>query len=134
MSVWGEKRYISFTCAALVWYDSLDGTSILCRVANMLMSQSGFKLSYPSCLPRGILYPQKLALTSPTSGGRSVDIVRSRTQTTEFVFVFVLLCRLSKIVESLNSADSQLAVVVFFLTVFNFRTTGFVDFVHCPEF
>jgi hypothetical protein len=30
------------------------------------------------------LYPQKLALISPTSGGRSVGIVRSRTQATEF--------------------------------------------------
>jgi hypothetical protein len=30
------------------------------------------------------LYPQKLALTSPTSGGRSISIVRSRTQATEF--------------------------------------------------
>jgi hypothetical protein len=34
--------------------------------------------------PRGTLYPQKLALTSPTSGGRSVGIVRSQTQATEF--------------------------------------------------
>jgi hypothetical protein len=32
--------------------------------------------------PRGTLYPQKLALTSPTSGGRSVCIVRSRTRST----------------------------------------------------
>jgi hypothetical protein len=31
------------------------------------------------------LYPQKLALTSPTSGGRSVGIVRSRTKATELV-------------------------------------------------
>jgi hypothetical protein len=31
-----------------------------------------------------LLYPQMLALTSPTSGGRSVGIVRSRTQATEF--------------------------------------------------
>jgi len=31
------------------------------------------------------LYPQKLALTSPTGGGRSVGIVRSRTKATEFV-------------------------------------------------
>jgi hypothetical protein len=38
----------------------------------------------PSRLPRGILYPQKLALTWPTSGGHSVGIVRSRTQTMEF--------------------------------------------------
>ena len=34
------------------------------------------------------LYPQKLALTSPTGGGRSVGIVRSRTKATEF---FLLL-------------------------------------------
>jgi hypothetical protein len=32
-------------------------------------------------------YPQKLALTSLTSGGRSVGIVRSRTQTMEFSLV-----------------------------------------------
>jgi hypothetical protein len=37
----------------------------------------------------GILYPQKLALSSPTSGGRSVGIVRSVTQSTEFVFFFL---------------------------------------------
>jgi hypothetical protein len=30
--------------------------------------------------PRGTLYPQKLAVTSPTSGGRSVGIVRLRTK------------------------------------------------------
>jgi hypothetical protein len=35
------------------------------------------------------LYPPKLALTSPTSGGRSIGIVRSRTQATEFV-LFVI--------------------------------------------
>jgi hypothetical protein len=40
----------------------------------------------PSLRPLGTLYPQKLALTSPTSGGFSVGIVRSRTQTTEFNF------------------------------------------------
>jgi len=32
------------------------------------------------------LYPQKLALTSPTGGGCSVGIVRSRTKATEFFF------------------------------------------------
>jgi len=30
------------------------------------------------------LYPQKLALTSPTGGGRSVGIVRVRTKATEY--------------------------------------------------
>jgi hypothetical protein len=42
----------------------------------------------PSRWPRGTLYPQKLALTSPTRGGRSVGIVRSRTQTVELIFFF----------------------------------------------
>jgi hypothetical protein len=32
------------------------------------------------------LYPQKFALTSPTSGDRSVGTVRSRTKATEFSF------------------------------------------------
>jgi hypothetical protein len=36
------------------------------------------------------LYPQKLAITSPTSGGRSIGIVRSGTQTMEFSFFFSL--------------------------------------------
>jgi hypothetical protein len=38
----------------------------------------------PSRLPRGTLYPQKLALTLPTNGGRPVGVVRSRTQATEY--------------------------------------------------
>jgi hypothetical protein len=37
------------------------------------------------------LYPQKLALTSPTGGGRSVGIVRSRTKAMEFSFSAVSL-------------------------------------------
>jgi hypothetical protein len=39
------------------------------------------------------LYPQKLALTSPTGGGRSVGIVRSQTKATEFSLVLVVLYR-----------------------------------------
>jgi hypothetical protein len=44
--------------------------------------------------PRDTLYLQKLSLTSPTSGGRSVGIVRSRTKATEFCFYFlyILVC------------------------------------------
>jgi hypothetical protein len=33
------------------------------------------------------LYPQKLAISSLTSGGASVGIVRSRTRTKEFSFL-----------------------------------------------
>jgi hypothetical protein len=35
-------------------------------------------------------YPQKLVLTSPTSDGRSVGIIRLRTQDTELSFVLVM--------------------------------------------
>jgi hypothetical protein len=49
-------------------------------------SDSGLEIREYDCRdasrwPRGTFYPQKLALTSPTSGGRSVGIVRSRTRT-----------------------------------------------------
>jgi len=36
------------------------------------------------------LYPQKLAPTSPTGGGSSVGMVRSRTKATEFSLVYAL--------------------------------------------
>jgi hypothetical protein len=46
------------------------------------------------------LYPQRLALTSPASSGRSIIVVRSRTKATEFnylfLFYFVFLERDSK--------------------------------------
>jgi hypothetical protein len=43
----------------------------------------------PSHWPRGTLYPQKLALTSPTSSGCSVGSVRSWTQAMEFIFSLI---------------------------------------------
>jgi hypothetical protein len=36
--------------------------------------------------PHDSLYPQKFAVTSPTSGGRSAGLVCLRTKATEFVF------------------------------------------------
>jgi hypothetical protein len=45
----------------------------------------------PSSWPRDTLYQQNLTLTSPTSGNRSIGIVRSRTEATEFGFFLVLL-------------------------------------------
>jgi hypothetical protein len=45
----------------------------------------------PSRWPRDTLYQQKMVLTSPTSGGRSVGIVGSRTQATVFSLV-ILRC------------------------------------------
>jgi hypothetical protein len=43
-------------------------------------------------LTRGTLYPQKLALISPTSGRRLVGIVRSRIQATEFFIIIFRDC------------------------------------------
>jgi hypothetical protein len=58
------------------------------------------------------LYPQKLALNSPTSGGRSVGIVLSRTQAPEFVcfvtipeFVLELLVMKSEIIAAVKFQD-----------------------------
>jgi hypothetical protein len=45
--------------------------------------------------PRYTLYPQKLALTSPTSDGRWVGVVCLRIKATEFVF---FLCSLLPVV------------------------------------
>jgi hypothetical protein len=64
---------------------------IFIYLSNILYFHSGVEIrEYGrrdlSCWPRGTLYPQKLALTSPTSGGDSVGIVCSRTQVTEFMF------------------------------------------------
>jgi hypothetical protein len=50
----------------------------------------------PSRWPRGTLYPQKLALTSPISGSRSVGIVRSLTQATEFFSEVPFICGVAK--------------------------------------
>jgi hypothetical protein len=41
--------------------------------------------------PRDTLYRQKLALTSPTCGGRLVGIVHLRTKTTEFVLRYAFV-------------------------------------------
>jgi hypothetical protein len=64
--------------------------------------------------PCGILYPQELALTSPTSGGRLVGMDRSQTKPTEFyygsLYIYIDISHsscskcLSSFVSSSNSA------------------------------
>jgi hypothetical protein len=49
----------------------------------------------PSRWPRGTFYPQKLALTSRTSGDCLLGIVLSRTQATEFNFSLYFLFRIT---------------------------------------
>ena len=49
------------------------------------------------------LYPQKLALTSPTGGGRSVGIVRSQTKATESFFIREVFNVGGKSIKNLNT-------------------------------
>jgi hypothetical protein len=62
---------------------------------------SGSGLGKPRLRPQGsatlttrhLLYPQKLALTSPTSSGQSIGIVRSQIKATELILlVFTEIC------------------------------------------
>jgi hypothetical protein len=72
-----------------------DSLSLVSTIEELLERKSrGFGLENraygcrdPSPWPRGALYSQKLALTSLTGDSRSVGIVRSRTQATEFSLV-----------------------------------------------
>jgi hypothetical protein len=59
-----------------------------------------------SLWPHGILYPQKFALTSTTSGSHSVSIVRSWTQATEFFLLFLGCKKLCEIWGHSNSYNS----------------------------
>jgi hypothetical protein len=67
--------------------------SLVSTIEELLERKSGYGLENrdygrrdASRWPRDTLYLQELALSSQTSGGRSVGIVRSRTQATEFSF------------------------------------------------
>jgi hypothetical protein len=67
--------------------------------------------------PRGTLYPQKLAITSPTSGSRSVDIVRSQTQTIEFSFSFYVWLLMSVFVSGVYWIDNSFQYNLYIATV-----------------
>jgi hypothetical protein len=49
-----------------------------------------YGLGDPLYWPRDTFYSQRSALTSPTSGGRSVGIVRLRIKDTEFFLAFYI--------------------------------------------
>jgi hypothetical protein len=88
----------------------------------------------PRSWPRGTLFPQDLTLTLLTSGGRSVGIVHSRSQATEFFFVeteYLLPCsHLPILVLALSlkgpyrrsgfySSDNSWRVSIFYITLCN---------------
>jgi hypothetical protein len=68
--------------------------------------------------PRDTLYPQKLALTSPISGDRPVGIVRSRTNATEFSFVFSSMKYLRHILTGIVGSNPSRGIDVCLVFVF----------------
>jgi hypothetical protein len=60
--------------------------------------------------PRDTLYPQKLALTSPTSGGLSVGIVRLRNKATDWTDSLDLQLFLSEHIELRTCRGMELSV------------------------
>jgi hypothetical protein len=75
-SSWGQLLYL-YSCIYPKPFCFLRGSGIEKREYGR-----GDLLRWPS----DTLYPQKLALTSPTGGGHSVGMVRSRTKVTEFLW------------------------------------------------
>jgi hypothetical protein len=75
--------------------------------------------------PRGTLYTQNFALTSTTSGSRSVGIVRSRTQAKDFTFIsFFHSLRLTNIKrQHVCNVCFYCFSVLYFLTMFNTFST-----------
>jgi hypothetical protein len=85
----------------------------------------------PSRWSRSTIYPQKLTLTSLTSGGRSVGIVRSRTLATEFSLFFFIKnfqskCQYLCSSYGIPSFYSQLSIY----TVFSFVSSEQKPFLH----
>jgi hypothetical protein len=68
--------YISITESSSSGYWEYCGNAVL-----LIYKSSNLSLRWP----RNTLYPQRLALTSPTGGDLSVGIVISRTPATEFL-------------------------------------------------
>ena len=68
------------------------------------------------------LYPQKLALTSPTGGGRSVGIVRVRTKATEFSFCFIVVEMDLHCEEEQNTQECHKYLLTCIAAVRNLRT------------
>jgi hypothetical protein len=93
-SVFDSRRYQIFQEVMVLECGPLRLVSTIEELLGRKSSGSGLEIrDYsrrdPVCWSPNTLFRQKLALTSPTSGGRPVGIVRSRTKATEFVCLFV---------------------------------------------
>jgi hypothetical protein len=79
-----EFRYRSYINVTITILDNLyDSGNLEYGTSHAGLEIREYGRKDPSRWPRGNLYPQKLALTSPISGCRSVGIVRFRTKATD---------------------------------------------------
>jgi hypothetical protein len=77
---WGPLSLVRIIEELLEWENSGSG-----------LENRDLRREDPLRWPRDTIYPQKLALTSPTIDGRSVDIVRLRTKGHGVQFSFRVL-------------------------------------------
>ena len=80
------------------------------------------------------LYPQKLELTSPTGGGRSVGIVPVRTKATEFSLVVVVVVVVVIVVVVVVVVIVVVVVYWYVLQADEFHTSKLHTLTHvCPQ-
>jgi hypothetical protein len=95
LSTWVLSSYkkqlpaISLDWKVLQW--TVPTVLLNCGIKRPVIENREYGRRDPSRWLRGTLCPHKLAITSSTNGGRSVGIVRSRTQTMEFSFSFLVI-------------------------------------------
>jgi hypothetical protein len=82
----GDKSLLNLTQFLVIGLVSIIEELFEKKSSGSVLENRDYGRTDPSRWPRGTLYPQKLAITSPTSGGRSVGVVRSLTQTMEVFF------------------------------------------------
>jgi hypothetical protein len=91
----------------------------------------------PSRWPHGTLYPQNLAITSPTSGGRSVGIVCSRTQTIDFFLNMFMNRRITQMCTALfvffQNSIVEIEVEVEVKSHYDGQSVGQLVLVSCPS-
>jgi hypothetical protein len=93
-----QRSWFDFWCYKIFWevvvleWGPLSFVSTTEELLERRSSGSGLENreyghTDPSLWPRDTLYPQTLALTLPTSGSRSVGIIRSRTKALSFFYL-----------------------------------------------
>jgi hypothetical protein len=112
---WDTKHTEVFTLLIIIFVNPIFrsrkprltdvGIFFLLWKKNIINTKKGLGNAYPLRWPRDTLYPQKLALTSPTSGGRWVDIVRLWTKSHGVCLLF----------------ETEIQIWFFVLTRFRFR-------------